>query len=377
MLDFRRFNQCLQICLLSVCCGVPFVVIAAWAEPAVKTVGKYAFDRFVVREDDKTLIRYGNWYGPGWWGGSELDARSGMRAPIDSLDSIAQKHDFGYLMAEKIGKGRPDVEAYYKAMADVIAAREAMALPDDPRKWPHPAPNPQLASTYLERIRFGFPNIQQKLNEFKSALTRRADIADMGTLNRMLDGDPDEKKFEEMVLGEVKQWKKGYAKLQKKKEDRLFTELAAPNQQSDSSSPGKKKKASPKEIMMENLRRMNHTKIEAVFKSIGFSSSLNFFNCVCRTRRYGSSTASQYYHPGTIGDYNPKYSCNHPGDPCIVSGGGCLRYPLPQERKYWDPCLEAHRANMDLTPKGDVIPGTGTRIDDLIMENLRQRKKKF
>jgi len=37
--------------------------------------------------------KYGNWYGPGWWGGSNADDKPGDKPPINSLDMIAMAHD--------------------------------------------------------------------------------------------------------------------------------------------------------------------------------------------------------------------------------------------------------------------------------------------
>ena len=136
--------------------------------------GKLTWDT-VWSGEGETRFRYGNWYGPGWWGGSEMDKQAGALPPIDALDRVAQKHDFGYEIAEKLGRGNKRLEAHYKALADVIAVRDSLALDSDPRRWDPPAKYPTLARKYRERIALGFPNYQQRLNELKSAIPSRVD----------------------------------------------------------------------------------------------------------------------------------------------------------------------------------------------------------
>lgn len=349
--------------------------INAFAESSVTTVGKYLKDRYVAGEDDKTLIRYGNWFGPGWWGGSELDDRVGMLPPIDSLDAVAQKHDFGYMVAEQLGKGRPDIEAKFKALADAIAARDAMALSDDPSKWPMPAARPELAKTYLMRIRFGFPNFQQKLNEFKSTIPHRADITDLDVLNQMLDGYPDQKKFEAMLDAEVKKWQKEYKENLQRKDDLLIKQVEGARNTAGQKSAPKDSESRRREIL-QRIQAMNHSKMAAVFKSLNISPPLDLYNCLCRRAAYGSSGTSQYYHPGTIGEYNKRYTCNQPGDPCVVSGFGCSRHPLPSNPKIWEGCMETHRLNMTKTEDGKVESGSGVRLDTYLEQSLRERRKR-
>ena len=87
---------------------------------------------------------YGNWFGPGWWGGSKSLSAPGDGAPVDSMDEIAMHHDFGYLVAEQQGKIFGKKEEYrLKAIADSIAAEEAEKLNEDVNKWEH---KPQYAS---------------------------------------------------------------------------------------------------------------------------------------------------------------------------------------------------------------------------------------
>ncbi|SHO52122.1 hypothetical protein [Desulfopila aestuarii] len=355
------------------CCLLAGLVISAgahrssWAaDPASKTLQKFAHDAIVGGEGADTLIRYGNWFGPGWWGGSTLDDRSGVLPPVDSLDEVAQKHDFGYMLAEKLGKGRPDVEAYYKGVADEIAAREAKALSDDPAQWARPAPDPAAAKVYLERIRLGFPYGQQRLNELKALIPHRADITDLDTLNQMLDGYPDEKQYEALMSAEVKGWWKKY-----ENHPKVVAERERQRRELDKNV----KDLTTSKDYMQRIRELNNTKMQAVFKKLGIYPSLDFFHCLCRSAGYGSPGTSQLYHPDTIGEYNPKYSCNHPGDPCVVAGAGCTRHPLPTESKIWDSCMSIHRVGMDRDAKDKPIPGTGVRLDKVIVDALREKRR--
>ena len=176
-----------------ICCGTILLLglmpTMALAVSQTGFWGKLTWDTVVAGEGD-TRFRYGNWYGPGWWGGSELDNRAGVLPPVDALDAVAQKHDFGYELAEKLGRHDPRLEAHYKAVADAIAVRDTLRLPKDPRQWKPPAKDPDLARRYVERIALGFPNYQQRLNELKSAIPLAPDITDPEVLNAVLDQKP-------------------------------------------------------------------------------------------------------------------------------------------------------------------------------------------
>ncbi len=179
-----------------------------------------------------TLIRYGNWYGPGWWGGSERADKPGPLPPIDALDAAAQKHDFGYQIAEELGKARPDLEAHYKALADAIAVRDAMKLSEDPTLWSPPAPDPAQARRYRERIAVGFSNYQQKLNELKAWLPyRNPDVGDPEVLEKIWNPSPilDDKQLEALMIARVRAWNRDYEKRQadKLRELRTFPPIAS------------------------------------------------------------------------------------------------------------------------------------------------------
>lgn len=103
------------------------------------------------------FIQYGNWYGPGWWGGTEGGSKPGVKQPVDALDAIAMKHDFAYQYAEEQGRVHgKEYEYLLKAMADEIAVRDAKRLPKDPNEWDPPASDPATAGRYRDRIQFGF-----------------------------------------------------------------------------------------------------------------------------------------------------------------------------------------------------------------------------
>ncbi len=130
-----------------------------------------------------------------------------------------------------------------------------------------------------------------------------------------------------------------------------------------------------REKMMASLRGLNHTKMLATLKTLRVTPPDDFFNCLCRAAGYGSSSASQYYHPGTIGEYNKRYSCNQPGEPCVVSGFGCSRHPLPGGAEIWQGCMERHRLNTVKTADGKIDPNSGETLDISVEKALRARKK--
>jgi hypothetical protein len=138
---------------------------------------------------------------------------------------------------------------------------------------------------------------------------------------------------------------------------------------------------SPEEIakrrahIMDRLANLNHTKLKAALDGMGIAPPVDFYNCLCRSAGYGSSSAAQYYHPDTIGEYDPKYSCSQPGDPCIVSGFGCGRYPLPSGAKIWTSCIAGNRVNPTLGADGKPMPKSGVPLDEAVEQALRQRKR--
>lgn len=180
--------------------------------------GRLTFDTVIAGEGD-TRFRYGNWYGPGWWGGSELPDRVGGLPPIDALDAVAQKHDFGYQVAEELGAGNRALEAHYKALADAIAVRDAMALPDDPRQWNPPARDPAQARKYRERIALGFPNYQERLNQLKAIVPSRIDPTHPEALDYIVEGKKplDDKALESLMNQRVRAWNRAYAERQAQK----------------------------------------------------------------------------------------------------------------------------------------------------------------
>ncbi|WP_319826337.1 hypothetical protein [Thalassovita sp.] len=84
--------------------------------------------------------------------------------------------------------------------------------------------------------------------------------------------------------------------------------------------------------------KLPHDKLMTLLKRIGKTPSQKFMDCLCRAGGYGNSGTGQFYHPDTLGTYDERYSCQHPGDPCIVQGYGCTRHPLPSDPKAWESC---------------------------------------
>lgn len=121
---------------------------------AAKMLAQGAYHKVFSGED---LTEYGNWYGPGYWGGGRSATEPGSKQPVDALDAIAQRHDFAYQIAEEQGKIHgPAEEKRLKGLADAIAVRDSKRLPEDPRDWDPPASNPESADRYRDRIGFGF-----------------------------------------------------------------------------------------------------------------------------------------------------------------------------------------------------------------------------
>ena len=197
------------------------------ATTEVREWTKYVRDRFWAGEKENVWGRYGNWVGRGWWGGSEDPKRPGMLPPVDDLDATGQKHDMGYQIAEELGEGREGMTETYMLIADLIAIRDALALNRNPGLWTHPAKDPVAAKMHVNRLVIIFQTYQTRWNYLKSIPLKRDDVADVATVNRMLDGLPDVAKFEQMQLQRVRQWQRQYDELQKRKA-RSLTPTATP-----------------------------------------------------------------------------------------------------------------------------------------------------
>jgi hypothetical protein len=215
------------LCLFLAAVGCVLIALPALAQSQSGFWGRLTWDT-VMGGEGETRFRYGNWYGPGWWGGSELDNRVGGLPPIDALDAVAQKHDFGYEIAETLGKGNKRLEAHYKALADIIAVRDTLALSPDPTRWNPPARDPGLARKYRERIALGFPNYQQRLNQLKAKVPSRIDPSHPAALDLLVDGKPplDDRKLEELIKNRVRSWNADYAKRKAKEERQSYAKMS-------------------------------------------------------------------------------------------------------------------------------------------------------
>ncbi len=161
---------------------------------------------------NEPITRYGNWYGPGYWGGGEDPGQAGLKAPVDSLDAIAMRHDYGYLVAEKYGKiyGK-QYEYRLKALADMAAVRDSMKLPEDPAKWDKVPADIEAASRYRDRIITGFI-MESDLYKNLADATKVGDAVTSPFITWFDEIDyshiPDIEKLDREVSSHVNGWKK-------------------------------------------------------------------------------------------------------------------------------------------------------------------------
>ena len=125
--------------------------------------------------------------------------------------------------------------------------------------------------------------------------------------------------------------------------------------------------------IVERLSKLSHAKLAETLKALDVTPPADFYHCLCKGAGYGSSSTRQYYHPGTIGEFNAMYSCSQPGDPCVVEGYGCFRNPLPSDPKVWEGCLASQRIGVVKDAAGNDDPNSGERLDARIEQALRSR----
>lgn len=104
-----------------------------------------------------------------------------------------------------------------------------------------------------------------------------------------------------------------------------------------------------------------HDQLIATLDTLGIWPDDRLLSCVCRAAGYGSSGTSQFYHPGTLGTYDKRYSCQQPGDPCIVSGFGCLRHPMPSDPGPWESCAAAAKGDSAQTLTDSILSRLAAR----------------
>jgi len=122
-------------------------------------------------------------------------------------------------------------------------------------------------------------------------------------------------------------------------------------------SEGKLEGEALRQNVIERLPKLNHTKIEALMQRVGKKTPKNFYNCLCRQDRGGAAMGvGVSYHPEPLEPYNEKYSCNREGPPCMASGLGCWRFPLPSDSKMWNYCMKKYTYD-DNTTIVDAIVG--------------------
>jgi len=109
------------------------------------------------------------------------------------------------------------------------------------------------------------------------------------------------------------------------------------------------------ETRLTAILALPHDQLIATLDTLGIWPEDKFLSCVCHAAGYGSSGTSQFYHPGTLGTYDKRYSCQHPGDPCIVSGFGCLRHPMPSDPGPWESCAAAAKGESAQTMTDSIL----------------------
>ena len=148
-----------------------------------------------------------------------------------------------------------------------------------------------------------------------------------------------------------------------------FLEKIAKSRQDKLDSLRKEKR----ELVMKNLAKLNHAKFLDTLKTLKMKSYHPFLNCLCNSAAYGTTSTKQFYHPDTLGKYDKRYTCNQPGEPCVVAGFGCSRHPLPSDSAIWKGCMQKYKINTKNTFDEKVGTESGVQLDEHVEKVLRQR----
>ena len=129
--------------------------------------------------------------------------------------------------------------------------------------------------------------------------------------------------------------------------------------------PGTLKEKMP-EISLETTLQLPHDDLVGVLGYLGVMPPKDMLDCICVSGAYGSPQTAREYHPDTVGDYDPRYECNHPGPPCIVAGFGCTRHPLPADPQKWSTCAAGTDMNGKPVDQAitDALIGVGPKSDN-------------
>ena len=104
-------------------------------------------------------------------------------APVDAIDAIAQKHNFGYQVAEQQGKIHGVAEENKDETLIVemnMAVRDAKTLPENPSAWTKPPTDINKALRYRDSIITGF-SYQNKTASNKKLDWTTSDIKNWDT----------------------------------------------------------------------------------------------------------------------------------------------------------------------------------------------------
>ena len=138
------------------------------------------------------------------------------------------------------------------------------------------------------------------------------------------------------------------------------------------------------ELTARYLSQLNHAKMEKLMQRLGKKAPDSFYNCLCRADGGGAAAGvGVSYHPQPVKPYNKRYSCNREGPPCMASGMGCWRFPLPNDEKIWAACMKANplenAAPIDaaVIHAADLIPSAAPADDTLQVPRLTSEEEQL
>ncbi|MCG5525918.1 hypothetical protein LRB11_13410 [Ectothiorhodospira haloalkaliphila] len=92
-------------------------------------------------------------------------------------------------------------------------------------------------------------------------------------------------------------------------------------------------------MVAEEILSLDYRRQKQVLEELGQGVDSDIYTCLCRRGHPTAGTSARMsYHPEAHPDSAPGTTCGDAGAPCMRSGFGCSRHPLPTDPAIWAHC---------------------------------------